>query len=207
VNVIDAPALSPPQRHRARDVTKLTAALLLVAALPARAFTIEHSEARYVDERFQYELVVTLDAPIDRVDAVLRDYSQYPSLDARILTAKVLERPAQDVIMLETTVRICLGPFCRNVKRVERVEESKFVLLAVADPARSDVEFSETRSELTSALHGTTRVTYATSVVPGFWVPAVGGRRMMLKTLETATSDLFKNVEKKAKPGSEASDR
>jgi len=207
VNVIDAHASSPPpaapltrgsRRSGARAVTTLTAALLLSVTLPARAFTIEHSEARYVDKRFQYELVVKLDAPIDRVDAVLRDYAEYPSLDGRILTARILERPAPDVVMLETTVRICLGPFCRNIKRVERVEESKHALLAVADPARSDVEFSETRSELTPALHGTTRVKYVTSVVPGFWVPALGGRRMMLKTLETATSDLFMNVEKQA---------
>jgi len=211
VNVIDALALSPsaaapshdvsePHRLRGRYITTLIALLVLAVALPARAFTVERSEARYADERFQYELVVRLDAPIDKVDEVLRDYSKYPSLDDRILTSKVLARPAEDVVMLETTVRFCLGPFCRNVKRVERVEESKYVLLAVADPTRSDVEFGETRSELTPALHGTTRVKYVTSVVPGFWVPAVGGRRMMLKTLERATSDLFMNVEKKANP-------
>jgi hypothetical protein len=37
-----------------------------------------------------------------------------------------------------------------------------------------------------------------TDVVPDFWVPAIGGRHMMLKLLESETSDLFMNVEKKA---------
>src|SRR5687768_6917316 len=180
-------------------LTVLAAALLPFVAAPAVAFTIEHSEARYADKHFEYELVVTLDAPIDRVDAVLRDYADYPSLNDRILSAKVLERPTQDVTTLETTVKVCFGLFCRNVKRVERVEASKYVLRAVADPARSDVQFSETRSELSPALHGTTRVKYVTNVVPDFWVPAVGGRRMMLKMLKNETSDLFMNVEKKAK--------
>ena len=176
---------------------RLLAPLLLVA-VPAHAFKIEHSEARYDEKHFRYEMVVTLDAPIDRVDQVLRNYREYPTLDARILNSEVLERPKDGVVTLETTVKVCLGPFCRNVKRVERVEEARYVLVAVADPKRSDVKFSETRSELSPALHGTTRVKYTTNVVPDFWVPSIGGRRMMLKTLETATTHLFTNVEKKA---------
>lgn len=173
-------------------------------AAPASAFTIEHSEARYADKHFKYELIVTLDAPIDRVNEVLRDYADYPSLNDRILSAKVLDRPERDVALLETTVKLCFGPFCRNVTRVERVLESRYVLLAIADPNRSDVKSSETRSELSPTHHGTTRVKYVTDVVPAFWVPPLGGRRMMLKMLENETSDLFMNVEKRAQQAAEA---
>jgi len=174
-------------------------AALLLSAPAAHAFNIERSEARYVDKRFRYELVVTLDAPIDRVGEVLRDYADYPSLNHRILSSTVLERPAPDVVTLETTVEVCFGWFCRNVTRVERVQESKHALVAVADPERSDVKFSETRSELSAGHHGATRVKYVTTVVPGFWVPPMGGRRMLLRTLENETRDLFMNVEKKAR--------
>jgi uncharacterized membrane protein len=176
----------------------LFAAALLLSAPAASAFNIERSEARYVDKHFRYELVVTLDAPIDRVDEVLRDYADYPSLNHRILEAKVLARPAPDVVTLETTVEVCFGWFCRNVTRVERVQESKYALLAVADPERSDVRFSETRSELSVGHHGATRVKYVTNVVPGFWVPPLGGRRLLLRTLENETRDLFMKVEQKA---------
>lgn len=175
------------------------AVAVLLSASAARAFNIEHSETRYVDKHFHYELIVTLDAPIDRVEEVLRDYTDYPSLNSRILSAKVLDRPAPDVVDLETTMKLCLGWFCRDVKRVERVHESKYMLLAVADPTRSDVKFSETRSELTPAHDGATRVTYVTNVVPGFWVPALGGRRMLLKVLDTETRNLFMSVEEKAR--------
>lgn len=175
------------------------AAAMLLAALPAHGFAIEQSRTSYVDKHFRYELVVTLDAPIDRVDAVLRDYAKYPSLDPRILQARVLSRPEKNVALLETTLRACVGPFCRNVTRVERVEESHYVLHAVADPARSDVKFSETRSELSPSPNGGTRVKYVTNVIPGFWVPAIAGRRWMLNTLESVTSDLFMNVEMEAK--------
>jgi len=177
----------------------LLAATVLLSAPVAGAFNIEHSEARYVDKHFRYELVVTLDAPIDRVDEVLRDYADYPSLNHRILSSKVLDRPAPDVATLETTVELCFGWFCRNVTRVERVQESKYSLLAVADPERSDVKFSETRSVLSPGHHGVTRVKYETNVVPDFWVPPVGGRRMLLRKLETETRDLFMSVEEKAR--------
>lgn len=177
----------------------LSAVTLLVSAPAVHAFTIEHSEARYADKHFHYELIVTLDAPIERVDEVLRNYPEYPSLNARILSAKILERTEPDTVTLETTVEVCFGWFCRNVTRVETVHESKYVLLAVADPERSDVKFSETRSELTSAHHGATRVRYVTDVVPGFWVPPMGGRRMLLNMLESETRDLFMSVEAKAR--------
>lgn len=172
---------------------------LVLWAAPAPGFTIEHSEARYADEHFRYELIVTLDAPIERVEEVLRNYAQYPALNDRILSAKVLERPERDVALLETIVEVCLGPFCRKVTRVERVLESKHALLAVADPKRSDVISSETRSELSSTQLGATRVKYVTDVVPDFWIPPLGGRRMMLKMLQTETRDLFLNVEKQAR--------
>jgi hypothetical protein len=204
VNALFAPLSSRPIVNRVaaiyrRAVVLATALLVSLAVIPAHAFTIEHSEARYADKHFQYELIVTLDAPLERVNEVLRDYDEYPSLNERILSSKVLSRPERDVAMLETTVKVCFGPFCRNVTRVERVVESKSGLLAVADPDRSDVKSMETRSELTTAHHGTTRVKYVTDVVPAFWVPPLGGRRMLLKMLESETSDLFINVEKKAK--------
>lgn len=190
---------SQPLSRRIRAIAATLGCTLLWMVPPSRAFTIEHSEARYADKHFRYELVVTLDAPIDRVDAVLRDYAEYPTLNRRILDAQVLDRPAPDEVTVETTVELCFGWFCRNVTRVERVQESKYVLLAVADPERSDVKFSETRSELSPVQPGATRVKYVTSVVPDFWVPPLAGRRMMLKMLEAETRNLFMSVERKAR--------
>lgn len=183
-------------------------ALFLVASLAAsscvHAFAIERAEARYADKRYQFELVATLDAPVERVQAVLRDYERYPALDPRILESRVLERPQSDVVTLQTTLRMCFGPFCRNVKRVERVEEAESGLSAVADPQRSDVSAGETHTTL-AAVDNRTRVTYRTSIAPAFWIPRVVGRRWMLNTLHDATIELFKRVEQRAQADSDAS--
>ena len=178
-------------------LTLLTATSLWTGA--ACAFEVEHSETRYADRRYQCDLNVRLDAPLDKVEAVLRDYEKYPALDGRILEARVIARPAPHVAMLETTLRVCMGWFCRNVKRVERVEESEHSLAATADPSRSDVKFGETRMQLSPGENGGTLVHYRTSITPAFWIPSVIGRRWMLRTLEDATGDLFMNVEIQAK--------
>jgi hypothetical protein len=178
------------------------AAVLAAASLwagAAGAFEIQHSETRYADRRFQCDLDIRLDAPLDKVEAVLRDYEKYPALDARILEARVIGRPAPNVAMLETKLRFCMGWFCRNVNRVERVEESPHALAASADPARSDVKYGETRMQLSPGENGGTLVHYRTSITPAFWIPTAVGRRWMLRTLQDATGNLFMNVETKAK--------
>jgi len=177
--------------------TVLAAASLWAGA--AGAFEIEHSETRYADKRFQCDLNVRLNAPLDKVEAVLRDYEKYPALDARILEARVIDRPAPNVATLETKLRFCMGWFCRNVNRVERVEESQHALAASADPSRSDVKFGETHMQLLPGENGGTIVHYRTSITPAFWIPSVVGRRWMLRTLQDATSNLFMNVETKAR--------
>ncbi len=182
--------------------SRLAIAVLAAASLwsvGAAAFEIQHSETRYANRRYQCDLNVKLDAPLDKVEAILRDYEKYPELDSRILEARIVERPAPNVATLETNLRVCLGWFCQNVKRIERVEESPHALAATADPSRSDVKYGVTRLQLAPGEHGGTLVTYSTSITPAFWIPSVIGRRWMLRTLEDATTDLFMNVETKAR--------
>ncbi|HEX7114619.1 MAG TPA: hypothetical protein VF193_05770 [Steroidobacter sp.] len=185
--------------HPIRAFLVALPAALVAAAGQASAFEVERSVARYSDRRFHYELEVELDAPLEQVLSVLQDYESYPSLDERILEARVLERPEEHVAMLKTLLRVCFGFFCRNVSRIERVEESPDSLVAIADPERSDVEFGETRTALSESEDGGTLVRYSTTIIPGFWVPRFVGRRWLLRTLEEATRDLFMNVEREAK--------
>ena len=131
---------------------------------------------------------------------MLRDYKNYPTLDSRILEANVVDRPEERVAILSTTLRACFGPVCRTVRRVERVEESHRALVAITDPEQSDVKLGETRMELIEIPDGRAKVIYETRLQPDFWIPALVARRMMLETLEDATVELFRSVEKQAQP-------
>lgn len=165
----------------------------------AQAFEIERVETKFQDKQYHLALTMLLDAPADRVASVLRDYPNYPNLDPRILEAKVLAHESPDAVLLYTKLHACFSFFCRNVKRVERVEESADDLHARVVPQQdSDVVSGETRTEW-SQVGDRTRITYTTAIAPGFWIPAFIGRPIMLRTLREASIDLFRNVERQAK--------
>jgi hypothetical protein len=184
----------------------LTLLLLPAFGHTACALEAETISSEYVEREFRCEMVAFIDAPVAAVEAVLRDYEAYPELDARILQARVIERPTPTSAMLETTLRACFGPFCRRVRRVEEVQETPNALSAVTDPARSDVMFGETHTSIEAIDATRTRIVYRTSIIPGFWVPAIGARGWMLRTLEEATVTLFKNVESRAQARQAARD-
>jgi hypothetical protein len=182
----------------ARQCRALLSIALFAIVSPVHAFDLQRAEAKFTEGEYRFEMTAVIDASVDEVERILRDYENYPMLDARILEAHVLERSEPNIATLATTLRACFGPICRSVKRIERVEESPHALLAITDATRSDMTFGETRTELSSDEQNRTRVNYRTRLKPDFWIPALVARRMMLATLEDATIELFQNVEKRA---------
>jgi hypothetical protein len=175
-------------------------ALTAVAYLPSsQALQIEALQTRFHDGAYELTMTATLSAPADRVEAVLRDYASYPQLDARILTARVLSRSGPHELELLTRINVCFAFLCRKVERVEQVQETPGELLATVIAERSDAQRGRTQTQLRE-LNGTTQVIYVTEIVPKFWVPALVGRSLMLRSLRDATVNLFTHVEQRAAP-------
>lgn len=192
-------------RGRAKGFVRDTSLVCILygSCTIAGAFDLQRAEAQFADEEYRFEMTAVLDAPVEAVERILRDYNNYTTLDSRILEARVLERPDANSATLATRLRACFGPVCRTVKRIERVEESPLALVALTDASRSDIKFGETRTQLSSIAEGRTQVVYRTRLKPAFWIPALVARRMMLQTLEDATIELFQNVEKQAADGNQ----
>ena len=177
------------------------AAMTLVTST-ASAIDVQRADTRYHDGRYELEVEATLDAPAPEVQRVLRNYVLYPKLDARVLDAKVLERPSANEALLYSQIRVCVAAIlCRRVNRVERVEERTNELLATAIPERSDVRFGLTHTQLSTMADSTTRIVYRTQIEPKFWVPRMLPKRAMLNTLRDATIQLLTQVEKNAQHG------
>jgi hypothetical protein len=190
-------------RSAARRGRFLAAALAGLAVFSsARALDLQRAVPAFVDGEYRFEMTAVLDAPIDEVERILRNYENYPTLDSRIMEATVLDRPEADVAILATTLRACFGPVCRTVKRIERVEEKPRELLAITDASRSQVKLGETHMRLATAGANQTLVNYRTRLQPAFWVPAIVARRLMLETLADATLELFYSVEQQAREAS-----
>ncbi len=182
-----------------RALRRMASAIgLALCSHAACALEIVRADTQYKDHEYRVELELVLSSTPERIEAVLRDYANYPALDNSILESKVLSRPDAATAMLYTKLRACSGVFCRTVRRVERVHESAFELLAVVVPDQSEVVSGRTHTVL-QTLNGRTRVRYQTSVVPKFWVPGFVGRPLMLRTLREASLDLFRHVEARAK--------
>ena len=177
---------------------KLICMLMLFAgSVKAYAFTLEQVSTRYEAGEYRLALTATLAAPLQQVEAVLRDYARYPELDARILEARIVRVTAPGQLQLFTRIHVCVSILCRNVERTEQVEEHAGELLATIIADRSDAERGATHTVL-SADGVLTRVHYTTYIVPKFWVPALFGRSLMLRTLRDGTLALFQHVEQRA---------
>jgi len=178
-----------------------SAILLLIITLgsmtTATAMQTQDIHTEYVKGEYRLTMNVTLAAPADRVQAVLRDYAHYHALDSRILDARVIQHPQPNQVQLFTRIRVCFSFLCRNVDRLELVEEQPWELLATVIPDKSDAERGSTRTELIPD-GKFTRIQYTTSIVPKFWVPALFGRNIMLHTLRDATLSMFEHIEKLA---------
>ncbi len=163
----------------------------------SHALQVETLQTRFHEQAYQLTMTATLSAPVDRVEAVLRDYASYPQLDARILTSQVVSRSGPHQLELLTRINVCFAFLCRKVERVEKVEEKPGELLATVIAARSDAQRGRTHTQLLQR-NGHTQVIYVTEIVPKFWVPALVGRSLMLRSLREATISLFTHIERRA---------
>lgn len=174
----------------------------LLLSQAAGAFVLRHLDASCVDGVYRVTLDADVDAPAAKVGGVLTDFPAYRALDPRILDVESLGMDGGGGTLLRTRVRACAGIFCRSVNRVERIVRGPGELIATVDPGRSDLRRGETRTLWSAEDGGRTRVHYQSEFVPGFWVPAFVGQRLVLRTLRESTLQLFRNVERRARePG------
>jgi hypothetical protein len=177
---------------------RVLALWLTLATSTAAAYEVGNLVADYGDRRYRVRLTALLDAPAPAVMAVLTRYDRYPSLDARIRTARV-ETGVQGERRLVTELAGCVGSWlCRDLQRVESLRESPLALEATVVPAESDLRYGYTVTTLTPD-GDRTRVSYTCEFELGFWAPAWLIRRPMLRTLENGTRDMFAAVEHAAR--------
>jgi hypothetical protein len=187
--------------RRRRKKGLILLALAVLCSGTAHALEVRRLDVTFQGDRYVVILNAQLDAPPDAVGQVLKRYDDYPSLDPRILEARVLSREREHSLRLYTRMRGCLGSLmCRNLQRVEQVEERPDEILATAVLDQSDVRFGVTRSQW-QPQNGGTALQYRLEIMPKFWVPRFFGRRLMLSTLREGTLSLFTNVEREARTG------
>lgn len=174
--------------------------LALALPLPGGAMEVQRLVVTEHDGAYSVELEAVLDAPASGVIAVLTDYARYPSLDPRIAEARVIGE-SDGLPLLFTRLRGCLGSWlCRDMDRYERITQGDGLLVAESVPGRGDLESGRAVTSFEPRGHAT-YVRYRTDFRPSFWMPRFLVRGAMLRTLESATREMFTNVESRARRG------
>lgn len=175
-------------------------ALSLSVAAPCRAMDVEIVVVGEHDGAYSVKFEAVLDAPVPSVIAVLTDYARYPSLDPRIVEARIVGQ-SDGRRLLFTRLRGCLGSWlCRDMDRYERIIEGAGLLVAESMPGMGDLQRGQAVTHF-EPQGERTHVRYRMDFKPSFWMPRWLVRGAMLKTLEAATREMFANVEARARHG------
>lgn len=169
----------------------------LLAGAPALALEVLEQEFSVDDGVYGLALEVRLQAPIERLWAVLTDYPRLSELNAAVIASE-MSRGEDGRAEVMTEIRGCVLFFCNTVRRVEVMEEFAPVrIVAVTDPARSDLR--QARSEWTLWPEGeATRLSLTVRMEPDFWVPRLLGRRALRRSLVGGTLELLETAEARA---------
>lgn len=159
----------------------LLAACLAFVAGGAEAARVADLAVAHSKGVFSARGTFTLDATPAAVRAVLTDYDHLQRLTPAILESRVMERFAAGALVF-TRTRACAGWFCRELRKVERVEVAGDTIVAIALPAQSDVTMSRTTWRITAVGTGT-RVAWESSFDPVFFVPPLVGPALIKRAL------------------------
>ena len=153
-------------------------------ATVAAAADIELLTVERDGKTLKVDSILLIDAPRELVFNALTDYDAFAKLSERYKQSRFIEPAADGTPRIFTEVEGCIWFFCRTVERYARLElfpENK--IIATVEPEQSDVKSGREQWLLEDSGAGT-RITYAHTMQPDFWVPPVVGVWAMRRALE-----------------------
>lgn len=176
--------------------TRLIAAIALVMPLVALGAVLDSIDVQKRQGRYLLAGEITIDAPMTAVYRVITDYDRLSELDKGIAESRVIERPAAGIALVYTRLTGCVLFFCRDVERIERVEEvSATEIVAHVVPGEgTDVAFEQSRWQLSEDA-GRTRVIYETEIDPAFFIPPFVGPPIVRRVMRTRVAATLDNLE------------
>ena len=174
------------------------AQLLFVAGATAADF--EYIEVERDDERYSVQASAVLDVDARAVRAVITDYNHMHWISGAVLRSQVLDRIDPGITVIEVRSRACFGIFCKTMDQVQFVDardNERVVFRAI--PAYSDVDEASSEWLIEPLGDRRTRLVWAMSMVPDFWVPPFIGTSMIQDGLRDEGRDMINGIEKLAR--------
>jgi hypothetical protein len=185
--------------------TQWLAPLLLLPglALNAPAVSAVIYDLDVTRHRGRYELVAHtfLDAPARGIFNVLTDYDDdaFGRISGVYEESGYVGADEDGTPLVYTLVRGCMVFFCRDLRRVSRLEvEVPTLIRTTALPARSDFKYSRSEWMLEPTDRGT-EVTYRLVMEPDFWVPPFVGPLFLKKRFREGGRRALERIERLAR--------
>jgi hypothetical protein len=140
-------------------------------------------------------VVMELDAPAEKVRALLTDYSHLDRLNASITASKIIDAKGDGTVRVLTRFENCIVFFCMNVQRVEDItEDAQGRILVAMVPDASSFRSGQASWEVTSIGSGSLVIHRAT-LEPDFWLPPWIGTAILKATMRREIMASFENLE------------
>lgn len=141
----------------------------------AQAMTLVNSDVQHENGSYRVSFEFTVDAPTDRVRALMSDFARLDRLVASITEIRVLEGAPSGSTRIRMVMNDCVLFFCRSLTRIEDiVTEPNGDIVTTVLPEHSDFSYAVERWRIVPDGSGT-RVHYNAQLTPSIFIPPLIG--------------------------------
>jgi hypothetical protein len=162
-------------------------ALLLLAAIPARAATIESLSVVHQGARYSVEMQVRLQTPPAASYAVFAAPASLPKINPAVQRVDVLQRAGDDRARIYTEVRVCALLYCKTLHQTQDMRYQPRPdggdLTAEVVPEASDFSHGHALWQFRPAAGGATELRFQAELEPAFWIPPLIGPLLVERSL------------------------
>lgn len=164
-------------------------------SLTADALQLVRLEVDQHGNSYSVYVVMELDAPAEKVRALLTDYAHLDRLNASITASEITDAKDDGTLRVLTRFEHCILFFCLTVQRVEDITEDVHGRILVAlVPDASSFRSGQASWEVKRIGSGS-RVIHRATLEPEFWVPPWIGTAILKATLRREIRASFENLE------------
>jgi len=173
----------------------LLAVVMGLVSLTAHASQLVRLDVDQKANSYAVYVVMELDAPAEKVRAILTDYAHLDRLNASIIASKIIDDKGDGTVRVLTRFENCIVLFCMTVQRVEDItEDGQGRILVTLVPDASSFRSGQATWEVTSTGSGS-RVIHRATLEPDFWLPPWIGTAILKATMRREIRASFENLE------------
>jgi hypothetical protein len=173
----------------------LLAVVMGLLSLTAHASQLVRLDVDQKANSYAVYVVMELDAPAEKVRALLTDYAHLDRLNASITASKIIDAKGNGTVRVLTRIENCIVFFCVNLQRVEDItQDYQGRILVAMVPDLSSFRSGQASWEVTSTGSGS-RVIHRATLEPDFWLPPWIGTAILKATMRREIRASFENLE------------